>query len=112
MITRLVKLTLDPSKEDEFTALFEENKSRISGSEGCVEVSLHKDVSNPGVLFTISRWETEQHLNDYRESPLFGAIWPTVKHWMIDKPEAWSMCQAKRLSSASRNESFLVAMFE
>ena len=32
----------------------------------------------------------ENSLNAYRDTELFNQVWPKVKQWFTDKPEAWS----------------------
>ena len=91
MITRVVKLTFSVDKRDVFLNYFETIKNEIRKSEGCIEVSAFENKHKKGQFFTISKWETEIKLNAYRKSDLFRKVWPTVKEWMIDKPEAWSM---------------------
>ena len=91
MITRIVKLPLDPKHARAFELLFLEKVGIIKGSPGCYTVELKQSISQPGLFFTISTWASEDDLNNYRNSSVFGTIWPTVKNWMIDKPEAWSL---------------------
>lgn len=87
---RIVKLTLDPNHLDDFLTHFETVKNKINTFPGCLGMQLLLDKKTKGILFTYSEWEDETALNNYRNSALFGSIWPTVKKWFIDKPEAWS----------------------
>jgi heme-degrading monooxygenase HmoA len=43
------------------------------------------------VFFTYSFWETEQDLENYRQSALFDEVWTFTKKLFNDKPEAWSV---------------------
>jgi heme-degrading monooxygenase HmoA len=43
------------------------------------------------VFFTYSYWETEQDLENYRNSELFDTVWSFTKKLFNDKPEAWSV---------------------
>ncbi len=87
---RIVKLTLDPNHLDDFINHFETVKDKINRFPGCLGMQLLLDKKTKGILFTYSEWENEEALNNYRNSELFGQIWPTVKQWFISKPEAWS----------------------
>lgn len=90
MIIRLVKLSIKESFVADFEATFLRYHKAIAKQPGCFKVMLQKDINNFGVFFTQSEWESEEALNTYRNSELFGEIWPTVKPWFSDKPEAWS----------------------
>jgi heme-degrading monooxygenase HmoA len=91
MITRIVKLTIQQEKTAEFIALFNDSQSLIKNSEGCKHIELLTDIHQPNVFFTHSRWDSEKHLNLYRNSDLFKNIWPRTKLLFADKPEAWSL---------------------
>jgi heme-degrading monooxygenase HmoA len=91
MITRIVKLTIQEEKAAEFITLFNESKSLIKNSTGCKYVELLNDIHQPNIFFTHSCWDSEEHLNLYRDSDLFKNIWPRTKILFADKPEAWSL---------------------
>jgi heme-degrading monooxygenase HmoA len=93
MITRLVKLTIDPNKVREFEEIFVSNKDKIAAFPGCQQVKVMRDVNAPNVYFTHSIWESEEAINNYRKSELFGGIWPNTKKLFADKPEAWSLTE-------------------
>ena len=89
-IQRIVKMTFKPEKSDSFQAFFTEIKDQIEAQPGCKSVKLLKDKENSGIFFTFSVWDDQSSLNAYRETELFGKVWPTVKEWFADKAEAWS----------------------
>ena len=89
-IQRIVKMTFTPEKCNDFEAYFDEIKHQVGNQPGCHGVKLLKDISNSGVYFTYSVWDTEAALNAYRHTALFGEVWPKVKAWFGAKPEAWS----------------------
>lgn len=91
MITRLVKLTIDPERIVDFQEIFVSNQRRIADFPGCVDVKVLRDVNNSNVFFTYSHWESEDAINEYRKSELFGSIWPNTKKLFVAKPEAWSL---------------------
>ena len=68
MITRIVKLTIQPEKTDEFKDFFKAKKKDIENYEGCAMVTLYQDIKYPNIFFTYSHWENEDHLNNYRIS--------------------------------------------
>ncbi len=92
MIHRIVKMTFKPNEVDNFIDLFENTKDKILNREGCCSLKLIKDI-NSSILFTYSIWETDQHLNDYRNSELFEDTWSKTKILFSEKPEAWSTNQ-------------------
>ena len=91
MIQRIVKLTFKEEHSEEFAHFFTEVKEQIEANRGCNEVRLLRDVNNRNIFFTYSFWDTEDDINTYRKSELFGKVWPKVKKWFDDKPEAWSV---------------------
>lgn len=96
MITRIVKLAIDPQSEKgtAFEAIFESSKNKIAAQPGCLGVKL---LASEGHYFTYSHWQSESDLNAYRKSELFGKVWPDTKALFYDKPEAWTL---KELSEA------------
>ena len=93
MIIRIVKMTFNPKKIEDFEALFSSNKMKIRNFEGCIHLELLKDVDNPNIYFTYSFWEDPIHLSNYRNSPLFEEVWSNTKKLFSAKPEAWSVKQ-------------------
>lgn len=91
MITRIVKLTIRQEKAAEFIALFNDSKTLIKNSPGCHHIELFSDIHQPNVFFTHSRWDSEEQLNQYRNSELFKNIWPRTKNLFAAKAEAWSL---------------------
>ena len=96
-IQRIVKMTFQEAHREDFETYFAEIKDKVGNQPGCAGVKLLKDLSNNGVYFTYSYWKDKDSLNAYRDSELFGAVWPKVKAWFSAKPEAWStevFCQS------------------
>ncbi|GAA3512565.1 antibiotic biosynthesis monooxygenase [Aquimarina addita] len=90
MIIRIVKMGFLPEQIDAFLEIFEKNKSKIKNFDGCSHLKLIRDTSQINQFFTYSHWETEQHLNNYRNSSLFKEVWANTKSKFNQKPEAWS----------------------
>lgn len=90
MIIRIVKLTLQEDKAKDFLLLFDKYKTAIQSSDGCIKVEGSQNTSSPHIFFTYSYWNSEDDLNNYRNSPLFKEVWPQVKIWFDEKPETWT----------------------
>jgi heme-degrading monooxygenase HmoA len=90
MIKRLVKLTFQTDKTDEFIHIFETSKDKIRAMSGCQHVELLRDATTPNVFFTLSLWDTEGSLDAYRHSDLFRTTWAKTKVLFSDKPAAWT----------------------
>ena len=90
MIKRLVKLTFQADKTDEFIAIFEASKDKIRAMSGCQHVELLRDATTSNIFFTLSLWDTEGSLNVYRQSDLFRTTWAKTKVLFSDKPAAWT----------------------
>lgn len=91
MIIRFVKMTFEPEKVQDFLKVFNESKGNIRSCEGCLSLELLRDINQTNILFTKSIWQSEAHLNQYRNSNLFDITWAKTKVLFCDKPEAWSL---------------------
>lgn len=91
MITRIVKLTITPSQKDEFINIFVTNKEHIRGFKGCMHVELLQDKKYDNIFFTYSKWESQEFIEKYRKSELFGEVWKKTKACFCAPPEAWSV---------------------
>ena len=91
MLIRIVKLTFKIGDIPEFEQIFEETRYLIMDFEGCTSLELLQDVSNPSIFFTYSQWDSEDHLNNYRNSDFFNGLWSKTKLLFAAKPEAWSV---------------------
>ena len=91
MITRLVKLSLQPEKAESFESIFYQTQSLIESFEGCQQTNLFKVAGTPYQYFTISYWQTEQDLENYRQSTLFKNVWAQVKPLFSAKAEAFTL---------------------
>ena len=91
MITRIVKLTFRENEVASFLNIYEASKDLIKAMNGCLYLSLHNEEENKNVFFTISQWQDESHLNNYRNSDLFKTTWQNTKALFKDKAEAWTI---------------------
>ena len=91
MIKRIVKMSFVPEKIEDFKSIFENNWQYINGFKGCDHVELLQDKLNKNIFFTFSLWQSEEHLNAYRNSELFAKVWGATKILFNDKPSAWSL---------------------
>jgi quinol monooxygenase YgiN len=84
-------MTFRPEEVDFFLSNFGERKELIRNFEGCTDLKLMRDINQPNIFFTYSKWENEQALELYRKSELFISTWGIVKLLFSAKPEAWSV---------------------
>ncbi|NVK83603.1 MAG: antibiotic biosynthesis monooxygenase [Cytophagia bacterium] len=90
MLIRIVRMTFKPEEVEPFLELFDQTKEKIRHFPGCKHLELMKDYNDPNIFVTYSYWESEEHLNQYRSSPLFGEVWQATKAKFADKPVAFS----------------------
>jgi len=93
MIVRIVRMKVSESDVSVFQRYFNNSFSDIRSFPGCNELALYTDVSEPGRLITVSRWDNIAALNAYRNSILFKKTWNKVKPLFISKPDAFSMTE-------------------
>lgn len=91
MIRRIVKMTFQADKIDQFKDIFETSKAKIRAFEGCHHLELWQSRNPSNIFFTYSHWESEEALEKYRHSELFQATWKKTKSLFDDKPQAWSL---------------------
>lgn len=80
-----------PEGVKDFLKVFESSKNKIRAFEGCEHLKLFQEKGNGQIFFTYSYWQSEMHLNNYRNSNLFKTTWAKTKILFSDKPEAWSL---------------------
>ncbi|MEO8795111.1 MAG: antibiotic biosynthesis monooxygenase family protein [Daejeonella sp.] len=98
MITRIVKLSFPAENYSEFEDIFYTSKPLIDQFEGCESTNLFQDLNTPDLYFTISYWNSEADLENYRKSDLFKSTWAKVKPLFNKKAEAWSLQGKVKLS--------------
>lgn len=84
-------MSFEASKIEQFLKNFNQNKQKIRNFEGCSLLKILQDKNNSSIIFSYSYWESEAHLEAYRNSELFKQVWATTKIWFNNKPEAWSV---------------------
>lgn len=84
-------MTFEPDKVDDFIGVWNEMKVKIAAFDGCNKVELFRDLDQNNIFFTYSVWDSDDDLQNYRKSELFGDLWPRAKVLFGDKPEAWSL---------------------
>ena len=84
-------MSFEAVRIEEFLENFNNNKEKIRTFEGCKHLKLLRDKNNSSIFFTYSYWETEAHLEAYRNSELFKSVWKKTKVLFNNKPEAWSV---------------------
>ncbi|MDH3322918.1 MAG: antibiotic biosynthesis monooxygenase [Flavobacteriaceae bacterium] len=98
MFVRIVKMSFDENKIDEFLSDFQLVKDKIRAFEGCQFLELYQDKNLKNIFFTYSYWDTQQDLDNYRKSDLFIKVWSKTKTLFNAKPEAWSVDKIETLA--------------
>ena len=91
MILRLVKMKFKPEETATFIAFFDSIKDEIAAMPGLLNVKLYQDESDPNVFFTHSTWLNVSSLEAYKNSILFGRVWPATKKLFAEDAMAWSL---------------------
>ena len=93
MLIRVVRMVFQAEKVTDFLEVFNDSKDKIRGFEGCRHMELLQDHNDPNIFMTYSHWDSEDHLNNYRKSELFGQVWPATKRLFASPPVAFSAHQ-------------------
>ena len=78
-------------KVEAFKSIFKENQSKIIAQQGCYDVQLLQDIHESNIFFTYSKWKSQAHLDQYRNTDLFQKVWAQTKALFCNKPIAWSV---------------------
>lgn len=84
-------MTFEPENIASFERIFSESSEHIRAFPGCLKLELLRDLNHPEVFITYSIWESESHLEAYRNSEFFRAVWARTKKLFARKPQAWSL---------------------
>lgn len=98
MFTRIVKMSFHEENIPKFLENFDLIKEKIRNAHGNRFLTLYQDKNDKNIFFTYSHWETEQDLENYRNSALFDEVWTFTKKLFNQKPEAWSVDAVVRLN--------------
>ena len=90
MIERVVRMYFKPEEVDAFLELFNSSSKMIRNFPGCEHLELWRDPKDESVFMTFSRWRSEEHLDNYRNSELFGEVWSKTKAKFRQEPQAFS----------------------
>ena len=96
MLIRIVRMTFQPEKIEDFLTVFYSTKDKIRGFEGCRHLELWQDPEQPNIFMTHSHWDGPEALERYRHSELFKGTWAKTKPLFADKPLAFSAYQHER----------------
>ena len=90
MLIRIVRMTFRQEAVPDFLENFEANKQSIRNFPGCNHLELWQDHHAENIFMTYSHWESEEALNQYRDSELFKSVWSFTKSLFSEKPQAFS----------------------
>lgn len=90
-------MTFQEDKVQAFLENFDANKRKIRSFPGCHHLELWQDKNFKNIFMTYSYWESEEALNQYRDSELFKSVWSYTKTLFADKPTAFSAKKIEEL---------------
>ena len=91
MLIRIVRMHFTEAGVEEFLEIFNANKIAIRNFEGCTHLQLLRDKEDSTVFTTLSHWVSEEDLEKYRKSELFGKVWGQVKSLFSARTIAFSL---------------------
>lgn len=90
MLVRVVRMTFQEDRVEDFLENFEKNKQSIRNFPGCDHLELWQDENEKNIFLTYSHWKSEEALNQYRDSELFKTVWSFTKALFAASPIAFS----------------------
>ena len=97
MLVRVVRMTFREEAVKAFLENFEANKQKIRNFPGCSHLELWQDENNKNIFMTYSHWQSEESLNQYRDSELFKTVWSFTKTLFAEKPVVFSSKKIQEL---------------
>src|SRR3954470_13460274 len=91
MLIRIVRMHFAENQVEEFLEIFNKNKQAIRNFPGCSHLQLLKDAKSDYIYTTLSHWDSEESLNNYRDSELFQNVWRSVKILFTERTQAFSL---------------------
>ena len=79
MLVRIVRMTFQEDKLEDFHTIFDHSKHHIRAFPGNCHLELLRDPDHPNVRMTYSLWESADALEAYRQSALFRTTWTATK---------------------------------
>jgi len=76
---------------EEFLEIFNHNQEAIRNFPGCSHLQLLKDHEDSTCFTTLSHWDNQASLDNYRKSELFGLVWGRVKTLFSERSQAFSL---------------------
>ncbi len=93
MVTRIVRMHFTNEGIKLFNELFKKHKIAMESVNGCQSLELFSDLDNQNSVATISKWQSTEHLEAYRNSELFTTIWKKIKPHFTEKAEAFTLAE-------------------
>ncbi len=91
MITRIVKMNVNVLDVKKFKDLVQAYQNKILAAQGCKQVNIMCDKKIKTKFFSYSIWESEQDLENYRNSEMFKKTWNEVKQLFSSPAQAWTV---------------------
>jgi quinol monooxygenase YgiN len=91
MMVRIVRMAFRPEEVENFIEIFSSKEETIKKMPGCSYLELMRDKNESNVFYTVSHWNAESDLNNYRNSEFFKETWSKTKALFSEKPQAYSM---------------------
>nr|WP_205504380.1 antibiotic biosynthesis monooxygenase family protein [Rufibacter sp. SYSU D00308] len=95
MLIRVVRMTFREKKVPDFLDLFRASRDKNSAFPGCRSLELLQDYHLPHVYSTYSQWDSDEALNNYRKSELFGSVWKPTKAMFAEPAQTFSFKPAE-----------------
>jgi heme oxygenase (mycobilin-producing) len=91
MLIRIVRMHFTEAGVEEFLEIFNAHREAIRNFPGCTHLQLLKDADEPFCYVTLSHWQSEANLEEYRKSALFSNVWGRVKSLFSARSLAFSV---------------------
>lgn len=103
MIKRIVRLSFQESKADYFlNHILPEQKHFTRNFPGCEHLELWQSIHQKDIIFSYSYWQSEEDLNNYRQSAKFKAFWKESKQYFADKAYAVSVVELEKVEENAK----------
>jgi quinol monooxygenase YgiN len=77
MILAFIKMNVRPEKRKELRQTIQSVVADIKQERGCLESSFYQNAENENEFFLVQKWETQQELDEHRESVRYTVLMGT-----------------------------------
>ena len=82
-VTNVTKVTVKPERLDEFKTYYKTLLPDTRAYDGCQQLEVYEDQDEPGNLFFVHRWDSQEHYQKYYAWCTATGVTEVVKPFLV-----------------------------